>query len=95
MKRTARLVERKKYASPTIRKTVRDVFAVKAMLANHAVSTCCRIIYFIGTKKSNFILLFNKQNGKAASNSFKMVSRPVACTPSIQMAANQCKCCVT
>ena len=24
-----------------------------------------------------------------------MVSNPVVCTPSIQMAANQCKCCVT
>ena len=52
MKRTGRLVERKKYAFLTIRKTVRDVFAVKAMLANHAVSTFYHNVLFQWNKQT-------------------------------------------
>ena len=52
MKLTARLVERTKYASLTIRKTVRDVFAVKAMLANHVVSTFRHNVLFQWNKQT-------------------------------------------
>ena len=83
--------------SQSTRKTVHGATAVKAMLANHAVSSWQQNILLNRYKLTLALtsLTFVQQNPKAAPNSFRMVSRPVACTPSIQMAVNQCKCCVT
>ena len=106
MKRTVSNVVTKQSAYPTIKMTAYDASVTMVTQENHAVSLELRFTFLDANYSienlfySNFLIeksfLFSSyQNQKAASSCFKMVSIPVACTPSIQMAANQYKCCVT